>query len=440
MRKSDAEAANHAERAASLLVIYLLVLPDPLPIAHQSTWTRKLDEREPLLEDVEFRPLAHLSPVGDPGDAGGNNFVSLRFWQVRDDQADVPEFVYRTRLAARVAEILGPGAAPDPDQLLIAENPESYRTVVEAVTFVARPDEFIATEDKPDPLTRCVRVLIGFHRAYRLATRAHVPELTYERLHPAVEWLKRPAFDSAAQPEFAGLILLTNHNIPVPLSQMEPLSNDALREVAQYETRGAAGDPFAFYAERRLEAEIEAHTNGRPRESVVQTGIAAEVLLGALLGIAMWEEFSAGKLTIEQAAIVLSDNVTSRIKTQYSQRFGGKWLLDVDPMRRWESDIATPRNRVVHAGFEPGKRDAYAALDALHGLEKFIGDRLAAKWKTYPRTAWLFLGTAGFQRRGHKRLRDVEEWLAADGIPVTTWIRDYQAWREHVIAGVVLTR
>lgn len=433
------DAAEEESPSDPVLAIFLLVLPDPLPIEHGSTWTRQLDEREPLLDGQEMRPLDHLPPAEWARGDEGYNFVSLRFWQVRDDQADVPEFDHRSRLAGRVAQALNPDAVPNPDELVehySTEPSEAYRTVVEAVTFVARPDDLVATEDKPDPLTRCIDVLTQYHRAYRLAARAHVPELTYERLHPAVLWFRKPAFDPEALPEPAGLMLLANRNIPV--EQLTPLERDDLNNLAQSNVRAAAGDPFIVYAERRLEAEIEVLTNGRARESVVQSGIAAEVLLGALLGLTMWEEHERGELTTEAAAEVFGLPLATRIKTQYSQRLGGKWFADTDPIRGWQTDIANVRHRVVHAGYEPDTGQAYAARDALQALERFIGDRLAVKWKTYPRTAWLFLGTTGFREHGRNKLRQAEAWADAEGgLAAAKWIRAYQEWREQVNTLVV---
>ncbi len=409
------DANGEQSSTGPMLVLYLFVLPDPLPIEHGSTWTRRLDEVEPLLDGQEVRPLEHLRPAQPSQGSEGRNFVSLRFWQVRDDQADVPEFLHRSRLAGRVAQALNPEAVRDPDGLAEPrpEGSEAYRTVVEAVTFAARPEDFLATEDKPDPLTRCIQVLIAYHRAYRVAAHVHVPELTYERLHPAVFWFSKPAFELDARPEPAGLMFLDNINIPV--EEMTPLSREVLDELSTRHIRAFAGDPFAVYAERRLEAEIEVQTNGRPRESVVQTGIAAEVLLGAILGLTMWEEHLADALTVEEAASVLSLPLANRIKTQYSKRLGGKWSSDTDPVKGWQTDVASVRNRVVHAGFEPEKHQAYAAAQALLALEKYIGDRLAVKWKTYPRTAWLFLGTSGFKTRGNNKLRQADAWAATLG-------------------------
>lgn len=428
------------EVAYPLLAIYLLVLPEPVLLPHGSTWMRQLDEREPLLDGQEMRPLMHLPAAKWSRGSEGYNFVSLRFWQVRDDQVDIPEFFHRTRLADRVAQALVPDMSRDPDDLarMGAEDSGAYRTVVEAVTFVARSDDLFASADKPEPLTRCINVLTGYHRAYRVATRAHVPELTYERIHPAVLWFRRPALEPGARPEPAGMILLENNNVPI--DDPTPISHDDVDYLTAGQVRAAAGDPFMVYAERRLEAEIEAVTNGRPRESVVQASIAAEVLLGAILGLAMWEEHLAGTLTTEGAAEILAAPLAVRVRTQYNNRLGGTWSPDTGLVRRWQTHIADVRHRVVHAGFEPTKQQAYAAMDALIALEHFLGDRLAIRWRTYPRTAWLFLGTLGFRQRGKNKLRQAQDWAAAEEMNLVEWIRDYQAWREQVNALVVRGR
>lgn len=215
MRRED------SDQDEPFIATFLLVLPDALPIPHGSTWTRLLDEREPLLDGVEVRPLMNLERVVPlPDDAEGHNYVSLRFWQVRDDQAGIPEYLHRTLLAARVGKALNPEATGDPEDLtkVELENYEPYRTVVEAATFVARDSELNAGENKPDPLTRCIEVLTDFHRSYRVMAHKHGAELTYERLHPAVVWFRRPAFDAETLPVPAGMVMLENRNVAVPES------------------------------------------------------------------------------------------------------------------------------------------------------------------------------------------------------------------------------
>ncbi len=65
-----ADADGEQSSTGPMLVLYLFVLPDPLPIEHGSTWTRLLDEVEPLLVGRETRPLERLRPA-QPSEASG---------------------------------------------------------------------------------------------------------------------------------------------------------------------------------------------------------------------------------------------------------------------------------------------------------------------------------------------------------------------------------
>lgn len=357
---------------------------------------------------------------------------------MRDDQADTPEYLHRTLLAARLGAALNPEMTGDPEVLAKTGlgNHEPFQTVVEAVTFVARDSELHATEDKPDPLTRCIDVLTDFHRSYRVIAHEHIAELTYERLHPTVLWFRHSAFETETQPVPAGTLLLENRNLSFP--RTEPISPEAQADIIHFSSRLAAGDPFSVYAERRLEADMEIWTTGRMGESVIQTAIAAEVLFDALLGLMMWEEYEGGSISLESAAKVFSSDLTPRLRNQYAKRLGGQWSFKNAPMKGWFDAISGVRNSVVHGGARPDKHSAADAMDALLAVEKFVGDRLAERWQTYPRTAWMFLGTPGFTKRG--RLRKADEWLQANDGDIVSWVREYQSWREQVNALVTRRR
>jgi hypothetical protein len=159
-----------------------------------------------------------------------------------------------------------------------------------------------------------------------------------------------------------------------------------------------------------------------------------------VLGLLLWEEHNNnGGVTVDEAAAVFSSDITPRVKNEFAKRLGGQWSLNLPPLNGWFDVIATVRNRVAHAGFQPDKHQAADALDALLALESFVGDRLAARWNTYPRAAWLFLGDQGFERRG--RYRRARLWLDEhEDNAMTSWLRQYSQWRELVNSSVTRRR
>src|SRR5690606_21256090 len=95
--------------------------------------------------------------------------------------------------------------------------------------------------------------------------------------------------------------------------------------------------------------------------------------------------------------------------------------------------------RVVHAGYRPSAEEANAARDALVTLERFSGDQLAKRFKTYPKSSWLFLGDEGLEKRN--RLRSAKRWaeetLAEPLLDAQLeWLRAYKGWREQVNAQI----
>lgn len=403
---------------------YLLVLPDPVPVPHGTTWSHEVDEDEPLLEGTEIAPVDGLEPIVN----SGKNYVSLKFWQLHDDKALPSELEYGGVLASRVLSMLTGLGDAIPFSREAGEGLEQpFRTVVEAVTFVAKEDDLVSAGGKPDPLTRCIDVLLSFHRAYRLATHKQIRALTYERLHPMVLWTRRELAQGSKHDPM-GVILLENRNLSVP--DTEELTREQFHALNQYFVRSSVRDPFTSFAERRLEAQIELWAAGEIAKSIVETAIAAEVLFDAVLGMMMWEESMRGDLGEDDAAKVFNRDVTPRLKTQYSSRLGGNWSFVRAPMKDWFEQIAGVRNRVVHSGYHPTKREGADAIETLRLLEHFVGDRLAANWKKYPRTSWAFLGTEGFERR--RRLRAMTSWLEQDGGNVRDWFADYSTWRDSV--------
>lgn len=401
------------------LAVFLIALPDPLPVAHGSVWSRVVDEVEPTLENVAQQSMPDFPLM----DSSGHNFVSLRLWQVKEPSvaAFTPNMIAIQKVTAALLDRTDmPEMPASPD--------EGYRTVVEAVTYVSSPEALQETEDKPDPLTRCVNVLIDQFRAYRLSTGTLVRELSYERLHPSVFWLTRTP-ERGSQLTTMGMMILSNR------AHLKGLSPPLLGEhdeagMAQYLSRLVLHDPLVLYAERRLDAKRLLWAEGQYAESCVQTAIASEILLDAILGFMIWEECDTGIISDADAVLVFSTDLMPRVKNQYQQRLKGVWRLDRGVVREWDEHIAIIRNRVVHGGFRATQSAAVKARETLISLQTHIGNRIADRWRKYPRTAWAFLGSDGLDRRG--KLDSAGRWREAAVGDREDWIAEYVSWRAGI--------
>jgi hypothetical protein len=414
------------------LIVFAIPLRDPLPLAHESTFARVYDD-SPVeeLSDVQVRATADLPPY--PEELQGRRTVSMRIWQLHRDESTEDYELARAafqvlgHVSGQLGDESGPGDHPAP------EGPD-YRTVVEAVTVVLNPEDVQATDDKPDPLTRCIAALTDQVRAYRVADNVPIPELTYERIFPIVPYVWRELYTTDY---FDGIniMLLEHSNVRVP--SPEVMQENALEKYTQFLARLARRDPFFLYSERRLEAQNALNRDGEYAESAIQGAIASEVLLSGVLGMMLWEE-SLATANRGEAISALSLDIAKRVRTCYHDRLGSNWqLTGRGPVSSWYTITAGLRNRVVHRGYRPSKSEAQESLDALFGLEKFICDRLAACSERYPRTTLALLGRDGLDRRGawspelfsEAAIGDIQEAVGA-----------YVGWREDVDEDVSLRR
>ncbi|WP_262849500.1 hypothetical protein [Mumia quercus] len=413
------------------LAVFVIALRDPLPLPHGATFTRELDERigvlRPTALQVEDDPRSERVPAGTEA----HQIVSLKIWQLRQEGTDEDRELIR-RAFAVLEHLTGEPAAVHSPAGPPAE--EDYRTVVEAVTFVESPDDVAEERALDDVLTRCLRTLFDVVRAYRLVGQTPISELTYERVVPVVPYRWR----KLAPPEFlgsTGLVLLDHTNVTTPAP--DPLTPESLEACLQQLERLLIGSPFTLYAERRLESAIAHERDGMYAESVIQSAIAAEVLLDGVLGMLVWEEQRReGISDVATAAQILSTPLAKRIRSAYHPRLGGTWsLADDGPLRRWYVDVAGLRNRVVHRGYRPTRSESAVSRGTLVTLEQFVCDRLAERCADYPRTALAILGADGLRRR--------ERWNS-DRFDVIGALPDelraYVEWRSEVDAEVTLRR
>jgi hypothetical protein len=352
----------------------------------------------------------------------GYAFVSLRIWQLRAEP-NTEDYVILDG-AMGVLNHIGGGTSESSAPPISAE--ESYRTVVEAAIVLRTPDDLVASEGHEDALTTCLEFLFDTVRAYRLIDETRISELTYERVLPIVPYRWR----QLTPPEYSDsprLMLLDHANVVTPTPEL--LDETKLEAYRQLLERLGLGDPLVLYRERRLEARIALSRDGEYAESSIQTAIAAEVFLSAVLGMLLWEESIRGE-EITSAVDVLSSPLAKRVRVHFHPRLGGQWGLNATgPVANWYTITAGLRNRVVHRGYRPGKSESEESLQCLLDLERFICDRLAERSSRYPRTALMVLGGEGLRRRG----RWSDELFGSHRIgPAIDSVRSFAAWRDRV--------
>jgi len=406
---------------------YLFPLPDPLPIPHGSTFAKITGPVEPALAGMSLKATATTPPWLTPPDGSTDrqNMVSLRFWQVK--QPGSGDYNSEWGPVVKVADAI----SGEPEREWQPPPPmptDGMCTVVEAVTFHDHTRD--QTEYRlQDPLTRCIEVLLNYFRGYRISENVLVPELTYERL----PFIVLGAVHSLPPdgPRRFGQMIWLDHANQMRLPPNKTLDSSGTARVIDISARLSAGDPMALFADRRLNARMLLAREGRYSESVVQTAIAAEVILDAVLGLAYWESIEAGRKTNDDAITAMARGLTVKINAEYGKLLGGTWTTQKGPMKRWSEDIAAQRNRVVHAGHRPERRVAESALEALQDLTTHIGDVLIQNWRKWPRLSIAFLGQEGFEKRG-RTWAHPSDWQQRNGGEVAPWMLAYATWRKTV--------
>jgi hypothetical protein len=400
------------------IIVFALPLRDPLPIASKSTFTRDFGSLNfPALDSWEIRPTEDLSPLPTQGDA--IRFVSLRFWQLSSNAEDETKSLLDDAMKVLTVAGLRSDHLDSDDPPFSHE--ESYRTIVEAVTIV------LPGEDPSDALTLCVSALCDQIRAYRVASKARISELTYERICPIIPYFQRTLTNTLSS-SGPSLLLLAHANVTTPAPDF--MGESEMAAVMQSLSRLSMRDPLIIYAERRLEAEISLFRDGQYAEAAIQAAIAAEVLLTAILSLILWEEGLAGKPR-QEAMQILGMDLSRRVRASFHPRIGGIWSFSQEgPVKSWRDSTAALRNRVVHGGYRPTKHEAQASLTAIIDLERFVCDRLAESRSKYPRTALSMLGRAGLDRR---KVWSDHLFSEKNIGPITQFTQDFVTWRDAIL-------
>ncbi|UDF21581.1 hypothetical protein [Rhodococcus qingshengii] len=409
---------------APCVVGFMILLPDPIPIPQKATWFTLTDESAPELRGTAQTPEAGLDPIHL--DDEGRNFVSLRFWQMRDD-SPIP-FSHENELLMKAFAAMHPRDHNDlhPDDPSLGDETaddleliQRYRTVVEAVTF------YSAEPTEVTPIDRCLKALLQFHRAYRMMADQPLSTLTVKHLFPLTLVFTRNLGDTTVTP--LGLSTL-NGSPPNLGSLVSEIQREVFDQVAALQKRLDQYDPLARFLESRTDAAYELHGPGSYRNAIIHLGIACEVLFDGLLGMLMWEEGTS----IEHAAAVFSTPITTRIKNQFHTRLKGTWKLDRGELGAWSVEVAGVRNRVVHAGYLPTAQEALAAEAAADHLRDFVARKLANAGSQYPYTGLTFFGEGEVPHGIPILNKSARKWVEENRVDLATKGDQHRKWREAV--------
>lgn len=139
--------------------------------------------------------------------------------------------------------------------------------------------------------------------------------------------------------------------------------------------------------------------SGDYRATVLNSAIASECLLDDILCYMLWWE----RLAPQSAAVTLVKPIYKKVRTEYAHRIGGVW----SPERKgaiadWHRCVARIRDRIIHGGYHPTRKEANDALAAVKGLRTLLG-RLVTTQKvrrSYPHLPLLLLGGPGMSEAG----------------------------------------
>jgi hypothetical protein len=418
------------------LAIFLIPLPEPLPLPHGSTLAFT-GEHIPLLEGYEIAPTHDLPPY--PEWASARQITSLKAWQVIREETYVTEretmdivhrvtrsIVPETALAelrkeyerweaeefgragneasfqdppeelAWSAEV-DEGArttnsnvtdgldAPDTPPLSVARE---YMTIIEGVTLLNH-------DDQPDPLSaafdRVVDAIAEAVRAYRVSSRRPVAPITRERLPFSIYFLLRNVIEPY---EWGHSLFMTHLNPPGPIPY-EVFTPEQLEQFQRYIGLGRRGHPLFPFVERALDAERVLTISGDTANAVILAQVSVEIFLDTVLELLLLDEGAEAGTAVS----MLDDPLLRKVRRYFPERLGGDWNSDSGLIGMWHERANTLRGRVVHAGYTPSREEAWDAIRACRELESFVRGQIAQKATRYPRAALVVLGRPGLESR-----------------------------------------
>jgi hypothetical protein len=256
----------------------------------------------------------------------------------------------------------------------------------------------LKSEREDDPayaFHRCLVALNSFLMALDLAiSDLRITSISTHEIGPVV---LRGAFTERGQWIQLGELAMHPDSWPVseppaPFDKIRGQFNDAFSGLR-------LGRPFMNANLWHGRAQRAFHVRGDRADGVVNLQTAVESMLFDLLRAVLVDE---AKTADEIASQLANEPPFKRLLTsEFAPRLGGNWdITATGVVGEYWSNLYELRNRVVHAGYLPGDREADLAQKAFFDLREFVSERLHDRSSTYPRTLLAKVGVNGLQRRG----------------------------------------
>lgn len=414
-----------AEEVRTRIVYFFLPTPEPMRFPEGFTCATLRPVDHDTLREAD---LAEQHETPEP-----EVMCSVKVWQI-----DRPFPGYFSAQYDAMTEAarrgLPPEVSPPPRDGPVDEVVESsgfVQTVCEVAVYVDQWPEADEDEEGADPLTDAfdlaLEAIRSLQNGYYLTTQEPVTLISQEALPPMVPCFVRRVVDGRPEADdwSEGASAFFINDSYVTLVPGPPLDDEALDRFQAVLDTSEPGRALLGFADMLRDARA-ALRRGEYRTAVVSAESAAQVLLDDLLLHMLWEE---GVDPVEAADTYCRHvGLSKRMRTHFHGRLSGNWSMKEGALGEWQQKLSAVRHRVVHAGYQPARLEAYDALDAVKALNDFVAMRLSANKsvRKYPRTAVALLGIEELDRRGR-----MARWLR-DLVKDPTephWITMFARWR-----------
>ncbi|MCQ3808852.1 MAG: hypothetical protein KTV16_16530 [Acidimicrobiia bacterium] len=232
--------------------------------------------------------------------------------------------------------------------------------------------------------TRSFRLVTEWVDSLRPYADAPLPTITeVESIYPVYLIVSESA---SGDREHSGSVINTaDRRVHVPISR------EVTDAAAHHFRQRQLGNPSAFVVDWVAKAE-SSHSLGDHGQALIYSAIAAELIVKHTAWIMKWEDqrFSPDSLKklIKRRPMELIEELGSELGFEPPGNDGCS-----EEIQAWRTNIAKPRNNMVHFGRCPSGSESGAAVNAVRDFGAYLEDRIAACADRYPISALVLCDT-----------------------------------------------